>query len=209
MLTSSQPDSVRPGAEETFQRATDAAWAEIFPGIDIVRDDVETALRAAAAVFDAEQQAYADKLVAETGIAGVDIHDGAARLNLVLAHELAAKMTWAFRTILDAQPGAENYVEQEVVERESGDRYVFAVCKPNGLTPHQLRQRAEQEVERLREKIARLPAEMSESKIEAARRRAISRYEQTMCGGGCCGEIEEAIDGLIEDLRGPGVSADA
>lgn len=84
--------------------------------------------------------------------------DGKGTLSLVLAHEMATNMTLAFKSILDAQPGAENYVEQEVIERNGGNRYVFVVCKPNGKTPHQLRREAETERDALRAELDRLRA---------------------------------------------------
>lgn len=135
------------------------------PGSILPRGEDETvtrwSTRAVEAILAAEDQAFADaeqarvdQLIAETGLAGIDIQDGAARVRLVLANELAAKMTAAFKTILEAHPGAQNYVEQVVEERNGGGRYVFIVCKPGGKTPHQLRREAETERDALRAELA-------------------------------------------------------
>ncbi|GAA0527181.1 hypothetical protein GCM10010172_04650 [Paractinoplanes ferrugineus] len=148
--------------DEVFNRAVDAAWGVLPSSVAPAKGDVAEALRVASDVFASDDQAYADKLVAETGIAGFNL-DGRGRLDLVLAHELAAKMTLAFKTILDAQPGAENYVEQEVIERNGGGRYVFIVCKPGGKTPHQLRREAESQRDALLSEVEELRRRLGDS----------------------------------------------
>ncbi len=142
-------DPQRESHEAVFQRAAHAAYEQLPGSSPATVEDTARALQAAADVFSDADQSYADSLVAATGIAGFNL-DGKGSLDLVMAHELAATMTLAFKTILDAQPGAENYVEQEVIERNGGGRYVFIVCKPGGKTPHQLRRAAEAERDALR-----------------------------------------------------------
>lgn len=45
---------------------------------------------------------------------------------------------------------APNYLSFDATDRETGDRYAVIVVKPDGKTPHELRQAADAEVERLR-----------------------------------------------------------
>lgn len=122
----------------------------------------QAALDASQQVYRAAEEAEAERLVAETGLASMQVEDGAAALRLVLAHDLAVKMTTAFQTILDANPGATNYVEQEFYPRGSRDPYVFVVCKPAGKTPHQLRREAEDQAKRLADDLDRVAGADSE-----------------------------------------------
>jgi hypothetical protein len=148
-------DLQREPFEAVFERATHAAY-EALPGASPASvEDTARALRAASDVFADADQKYADELVAATSIAGFNLN-GDGRLDLVLAHELAAKIALSFKTILGAQPGAENYVEQEIIERNGGDRYVFIVCKPGGKTPHALRREAEASRDALAAQVVRL-----------------------------------------------------
>ena len=156
-------DPQREPFEVLFVRATHAAYEVLPGGSPATVEDTAEALRAASEVFSAADQAYADQLVAATSIAGFNLN-GDGRFDLVVAHELAARMTLSFKTILDAQPGAENYVEQEVIERNGGARYVFIVCRPGGKTPHQLRREAEEERDALAAEVERLRASIGIAK---------------------------------------------
>lgn len=106
---------------------------------------------------DAEQQAHVDRMLADTGVISMGPDpDGGFGIRVVLAYELAKKMTEAFRTLLDAHPTAVNYIEQTLAPAGGGKPYVFIVCKPGGRTPHQLRGDAEAERDRLRTLAAEL-----------------------------------------------------
>lgn len=61
-----------------------------------------------------------------------------------------AELVVAFKAALD-ETGAENYLTWDVTDRENGERYSVVLVKPGGLTPHEARQRADTEAERLRE----------------------------------------------------------
>lgn len=96
-----------------------------------------------------------------------DIEDGDVRLRLILANELATNMTFAFRQILDANPGAQNYVEQTVMDRETGQRYAFVVCRPEGKTPDQLRREAEADRDQLAAAVTAIAAELDQAAARA------------------------------------------
>lgn len=49
----------------------------------------------------------------------------------------------AFKGVLEEHPTAENYVEMQLQDRETGSRYTVTIGKPGGRTPHQLRKQAE------------------------------------------------------------------
>lgn len=61
-----------------------------------------------------------------------------------------AELVVAFKAALD-EMGAENYLTWDVNDRDTGETYSVVLVKPGGLTPHQARQRADAECERLRE----------------------------------------------------------
>lgn len=143
----------------------------------------ELALRAGSEVYAAAEQADADRLLAETGLAGIDIDDGAARVKLVLAHEMAVRMATAFDAILDAHPSAANYVEQEFFPRGTRDPYIFVVCKPGGKTPHQLRREAEAERDRLRTALTELAKDFRQGSRVVSREVAAQMIETIVTEG--------------------------
>lgn len=105
----------------------------------------EAAIRAAGEVYDADRREFVDRQVADARIAGWDINGDGMDLRVAMARETAAGLVQAAKTFLDANPAATNYVEQTVIDRDSGDRYVIVFQKPGGKTPHELRQQAEVE----------------------------------------------------------------
>lgn len=162
----------------------------------------EAAMQASGKVYVAAEEAEAERLVAETGLAGMEIEDGAAALKLVLAHEFAVKMTMAFQTILDANPGATNYVEQEFFPRGSRDPYVFVVCKPGGKTPHQLRREAEAQRDRLADDLDRVAGADTElDRLRTALTELAAGFRQ---GGRVVGRefAAEMIERLVEGGAG-------
>jgi len=109
---------------------------------------VEEALDAATAVYETAYQAEVDRLVAETGWAGMEVVDGDVRLRLKYARDFAHAVVTNF----DATIGATNYTETEFTVTDSSTdiprKYTFLVIKPGGKTPHRLRQEADAERDR-------------------------------------------------------------
>jgi hypothetical protein len=68
-----------------------------------------------------------------------------------MAREMATNLLAAFIPAFEEHPDAVNYLSWDATVPETGRRYSLIVVRPDGLTPHEARQRAEQEVERLRE----------------------------------------------------------
>lgn len=101
-----------------------------------------------------EEDAYTKRVLENTMFEGMnpDGHGGVV-VKLRMAAELSMGMVTAFKTYLD-QAGAENYVEQTVIDRETGDQYLVTIQRPRGKTPHQLRRAAEAELAKLRETVA-------------------------------------------------------
>lgn len=72
------------------------------------------------------------------GIGGAEDH----------AAELAKNVLAAFIPVFEST-GAVNYLSWDAVLPETGGRYSLIVVKPDGLTPHEARQRAEDRADRL------------------------------------------------------------
>lgn len=155
------------------EAALDAACAVLGPTVD--REAVAAALADADAVYADAERAKVDRMLVETGLAGMSPVAGGVRIRLKHAHDIAAGMVDAFDALIE-QRGAENYVEWEsTVTDPAGEqaildglpmkewpahrRYTFIVVKPSGKTPHELRREAEAEVERLRAELATVTAE--------------------------------------------------
>ncbi|MFJ5984268.1 hypothetical protein [Lentzea sp. NPDC092896] len=66
------------------------------------------------------------------------------------ARAFAAELLAVFIPALD-EAGAENYLSWDAPNTKTGETYSVIFVKPNGLTPHQARQRADAEAERPRE----------------------------------------------------------
>lgn len=138
----------------------------------------EAALDAAGKVYAADDEAFVQDQLANTRLLGMDISDGAVNLRVMPALETAAAMVMTAKTILDGNPGAQNYVEHSVIDRETGDRYVLTVHKPAGKTPHELRQEAEAQRDALADDLARI-AMLAES-VRAATGALPSDREDTL-----------------------------
>jgi hypothetical protein len=136
--------------DDLFERSLDAAMN--VPGVATAlrRDTIAAALRAAQAVYAADERAYIDGQVAEAKIAHWRMEDGVTDIRIVMARETAAGLVTAAKTFL-AATGAENYVEQHVTDRETGERYTLTVQRPGKSTPHELRRQAEAERDALAE----------------------------------------------------------
>lgn len=70
-----------------------------------------------------------------------------------VARALAQQLLDAFIPAL-AESGAPNYLSWDAVHPATGGRYSFIVVKPEGLSPHEARQKTEQECARLRALLA-------------------------------------------------------
>jgi hypothetical protein len=75
----------------------------------------------------------------------------------VSPHEILMKL-WAdlARKTFDMFPDAPNYIESTVFDPETRARYVIYAAKSDRQTPHELRKKAEAEVERLKAQVAEL-----------------------------------------------------
>jgi hypothetical protein len=72
-----------------------------------------------------------------------------------MAQDMAAALLEAFIPALEHHDAA-NYLEFPATDPATGQRYAVIVVKPNGLSPHQARQQAEAEADRLRAQLAEL-----------------------------------------------------
>jgi hypothetical protein len=100
---------------------------------------------AALAVFDDQAaERVAREMWERVRLRELAFRDGSAHMELTEAQQLAAGFVAAARALLD---GTENYTEITFTAKvaESPQSYVFTVRRSEGLTPHQLRERAEEE----------------------------------------------------------------
>ncbi|WP_028814451.1 hypothetical protein [Streptomyces flavidovirens] len=112
-------------------------------------DDPDTVFRpmVEAVLDEAASQAWIEKQLAETGIRAMDFRNG-AEMELEPARELVAHWVAAARTMLgDAPNYTETKVSMDVKVAESPELYTFVVQRhaPGVLTPHEARQKAEQQ----------------------------------------------------------------
>lgn len=73
------------------------------------------------------------------------------------AEELAGAMSYQLVSVYAPafeETGAPNYLSWDLPEEHTGARYSLIIVKPDGLTPHEARQAAEQECARLRALLA-------------------------------------------------------
>ncbi len=110
---------------------------ENAPVVDIIRVALEGARRWAAA----EEEAASQQMMADTLWDGMDLDHGVT-LRVRMAARLSMILVESFSAFLDTA-GAENYVEQEIIERNGGRRFTLTIRRHEGKTPHQLRQDAE------------------------------------------------------------------
>jgi hypothetical protein len=76
--------------------------------------------------------------------------DGSATLTLQIATEVAHILFKSLAHMLsESFPMAINYLEQELFDPETGERFLVTVIQPKGRTPHQLREAAEAECDEL------------------------------------------------------------
>jgi hypothetical protein len=112
---------------------------------------VEEALDAAAAVYNAAYETEVERIVAETGWAGMNVVDGDVQLRLKYALDFAHAVVTNFDA-MTTTVGARNYTEHEFTVTDTSNdtprRYTFLVVKPDGKTPHQLRQEADADRDR-------------------------------------------------------------
>jgi hypothetical protein len=102
--------------------------------------------RAVEATMEAADKEFIDGQVAQANILGWNMNAGVTDLQVSMALETAAGLVTAAKTFLTAT-GAENYVEQHVHDRETGERYTLTIQRPGKKTPHELRRQAEFELD--------------------------------------------------------------
>lgn len=139
-------------------------------GLEVPESVMAAALDAASRVYAKAEAAEVDRLMADVGFAGMDIHDGAIRMHIKQSAEIAAGMVKAFDALVTAQ-GCENYLEQDFTVTDPATeqaaeaglpydqwpphrRYKFIIVKPNGRSPHELRRDAEARIAELEEELA-------------------------------------------------------
>lgn len=116
-----------------------------------------TAIEHASKVFADADDAAINEMVAGTEFLGMNPNsEGGIDLRVKMAAKLAAGLVQAAKGVLEAHPDARNYLEQSVIDRETGDRYVITFCRPGGRTPHQLREDAERQLATANNHIASL-----------------------------------------------------
>jgi hypothetical protein len=146
-------------ADELFERAVTAACSVL---VDVARADVAEAMRAAEAVYEADREQYVQDQLDQARLAGMNPTGKGMELNVVIARETAAHLVMAAKTYLDTT-GAENYLEQTVYDRETGERYVIIFQRPGKKSPHELRQQAEAERDQARAQLDQIREERTHS----------------------------------------------
>jgi hypothetical protein len=111
-------------------------------GVELDADSLK-ALRAAGLVYDADQDAAVQAMMDQSLLLVMDCGPGGITIRATKAREIAAQLVFAAREYLDEHPGVENYVEEQVIDRSTDDRYVVIFTRPRGRTPHELRRLAE------------------------------------------------------------------
>lgn len=134
-----EPDLLR-------ERAIDAMMAVFAKALGLSaphRHNVADALDAAAAVFDADHDAAVQDMMDRSLLAGMNIGPDGMTVKAITAREVAVSMAMAAAQFLDENPGARNYVQQDVWDKDQQNRYTIIFMKPGGQTPHELREAAE------------------------------------------------------------------
>lgn len=162
-------------ADGVFETAVDAALVVFDRALNLMappRHVVVEALTAAGEVYDRAADAEVDRVMAETGFAGMNIEDRGVEIRLKHAADIAAGMVDAFDALMETR-GAENYVEWESTVTDPAReqaiegglppaewpplrKYRVIVVKPDGKTPHELRMEAESKVAKLTAEVERL-----------------------------------------------------
>lgn len=109
--------------------------------------------RAVEATLAAAEKEFIDGQVAQANILGWNMDSGVTDLQVSMALDTAAGLVGAAKTFLTAT-GAENYVEQHIHDRETGERYTITIQRPGKKTPHELRRKAEAERDSLARRCA-------------------------------------------------------
>ncbi len=186
--TPTTPDEVRgegaleADAAEVRARALQAAWDALPTTDDLTPDALQAALDAAAAVYDADQDAAVQAMMDESLLLGMHVGPEGLTASATMARQIAASMVMAAKQFLDENPGAGNYVQQQVIDRETGDRYEVIFVKPLGRSPHQLRLDAERGRDALRDHLEAI-AEMARQQYpsgEDALRAILARTDRAL-----------------------------
>lgn len=97
----------------------------------------------------------------------LEFRNGTAHMGLADAQQVAAGFVAAARALLD---GSEHYTEMTFTAKvaESPRSYVFTVRRADGLTPHELREKAEKERDEARETVGRVRHALEQIRERAA-----------------------------------------
>lgn len=167
------------------------SWEQIRDAVaGVLREhgaaDPEEATDAVLGIFDEEaMNRLAQEYVKASRLRSFRVQDGAAVFGTVPAQQVLAAWILAARRQLDGT-GAENYTETRVEfpDRPRGERYAFILQRVGKLTPHEARQHAEAEAERLREQVARMRARLAAAGRRTARARARAKFPAAGQGRG-------------------------
>lgn len=162
-------------ASDLDEQALDAAMAVFDRSMKLMaphRVFVKEALMAAGQVYQADEAAEVEQMMHETDFISLDVPHGEPRFRLKIASDLASGMVRAFDELVH-QVGCENYIEwestltdpatEQAIEAGLPDdqipplrKYKLIIVRPGGKTPHELRQEADQRLDRVHDQLTRI-----------------------------------------------------
>lgn len=208
--------STNTDTDPVAEAAADAALAVFDRALELMappRHLVAEALEAAAGVYVQAQEVELDRLMAGEQFAGMDVQGHDVQIRLKHSSELLRGIVAAFDTLM-ASSGARNYTENEVtitgrpanqprwVEQETTytdpdaiprRRYHVIVVKPDGKSPHTLRQEAEARADAAEQRADRAEAQLAE--VRAA---GVDPHLLRWCGWPGCWRSYNAVTGPAE-----------
>lgn len=159
---------------ETAARALTEVDLDVDLPYGALRPVVEAVLAEAAA------QQWIEKQLAETGIRSMDFRNG-MHMELESAREMLAHQVAAARAMLgDATNYTETKLEWDVKVAESPEMYTIVIQRhaPGALTPHEARQKAEAERDRLLKCIAKVRGELDQYAAGKWTGGAVERFQE-------------------------------
>lgn len=166
-MTTPQPATPDQPDGDVQQRALAAAYAVFDKALKLAsphRFVVDEAIAAYDQVHAEHADAETDRIIAQTGFAGMDLTDDGVRFRLKHAHDYAATVVKQFDE-WTRQAGCENYTETDFTvtdpDHDHLRKYQFIVVKPGGKSPHELRQQADAERDQAVARLAALHAQLA------------------------------------------------
>jgi hypothetical protein len=209
--TDTKDDPIADAAADAAMAVFDRSLRLMAPPRHVVAE----ALDAAAGVYAAADEQAVEDLVARAQLAGLNIENGDVAIRFKQAHEVLQGVVAAFDGLFTAHPGASNYLEMDKavteprwVEQETTftdpareqaitaglppqewpphRRYHVIVVKPDGKSPHTLRQEAEARAAR------------AEAQLAAVRAAGVDPSLLRWCGWPGCWRSYNAVTGPVE-----------